>query len=340
MLARVANNLFWMGRYIERSEHLARFLNVNYFSSLDAPDELSQSRQFVLRSVMYMSANEIIDADITLDEEAVLFNVGLNLEKTYSVVNTFANAHENARSSRDLISTELFECINTVNHRIKAYPIELFVKSGLYDFTSIVTQSALDVRSKIKSTLLHDEVYAIIMLGVYLERAIQVSRIINSKLSDVAASKELYGDLADNYQWSTLLKCVSTHDMMRRYYKKTPTRKTSLEFIILNKKCPRSIKNCLSQIYKYICIISKDKVFPNDSVAFLIGKIKADFEYKLFTDIDDNLEEFIADLIEKLILIASKLEENYFNITDPSFVKEQELKEEKEETKTQKQDQK
>ena len=50
MLARVANNLFWMGRYIERSEHLARYLNVNYFSSLDAPNELSQSREFVLRS--------------------------------------------------------------------------------------------------------------------------------------------------------------------------------------------------------------------------------------------------------------------------------------------------
>ena len=52
MLARVANNLFWMGRYIERAEHVARYLNVNYFSSLDAPNELSQSRQFVLRSMM------------------------------------------------------------------------------------------------------------------------------------------------------------------------------------------------------------------------------------------------------------------------------------------------
>ena len=317
MLARVANNLFWMGRYIERSEHLARFLSVNYFSSLDAPDELSQSRQFVLRSVMYMSANEIIDADITLDEENVLFNVGLNLEEPYSIINTFINAHENARSSRDLISTELFECINRINHSIKGYPIDKFVKSGLYEFTNIVTQSTSEVRSKIKSTLLHDEVYAIIMLGVYLERAIQVSRIINSKLSDVAASKQIYGDASEvSYQWSTLLKCVSTYDMMRRFYKKTPSRKSSLEFIILNDECPRSIKNCLTQIYKYICIISKNREIKNDSAAFLIGKMKSEFEYKLITDIDDNIEEFIADLIEKLVLIAEKLEDNYFNISD------------------------
>ena len=327
MLARVANNLFWMGRYIERSEHLARFLNVNYFSSLDAPDELSQSRQFVLRSVMYMSANEIIDSDITLKEESVLFNVGLNLEEHYSIVSTFINAHENARSSRDLISTELFECINKINHNLKRYPIEKFVKSGLYEFTSMVTQSSSEVRSKIKSTLLHDEVYAVIMLGVNLERAIQVSRIINSKLSDVAASKEINGNETDgNYQWSTLLKCVSTYDMMRRFYKKAPARKNTLEFIILNEECPRSIKSCLSQIYKYICIISKNREVSTDSAAFLIGKMKAEFEYKLITDIDDNLEDFISNLIDQLILIAEKLEDNYFNISDAltsSFIEEE-----------------
>ncbi len=54
MLARVANNLFWMGRYIERSEHIARYMHVNYFSSLDAPNELSRSRQFVLNSMLRM----------------------------------------------------------------------------------------------------------------------------------------------------------------------------------------------------------------------------------------------------------------------------------------------
>jgi uncharacterized alpha-E superfamily protein len=318
MLARVANNLFWMGRYIERSEHLARFLNVNYFASLDAPDELSRSRQFVLRSIMYMSANEIIDADVELDEEEVLFNIGLNTEKSYSILNAFINAHNNAKSSRDLISTELFECINRINHSIKGYPVNKFVKSGLYDFTTLVIQSSSDIRSKIQSTLLHDEKYAVIMLGVYLERAIQLSRIINSKLSDAAAARELHEDSTDGtYQWATLLKCVSTYDMMRQFYKKTPTRISTLEFIILNDKCPRSIKKTLSEIYKYINIISDSKYMKNDSASFLIGKLKTEFEYKLIEDIDKNLEEFIGELIQKLIFIAEKLQENYFSIAEP-----------------------
>ena len=61
------------------------------------------------------------------------------------------------------------------------------------------------------------------------------------------------------------------------------------------------------QIYKYICIISKNKQITDDSAAFLIGKMKAEFEYKLIADIDGNLEEFIADLIEKLVSNCSEI---------------------------------
>ncbi|AOW19777.1 alpha-E domain-containing protein [Urechidicola croceus] len=322
MLARVANNLFWMGRYIERSEHLARYLNVNYFSSLDAPDDLAQSRQFVLRSIMYMVSNEIIDADKELKEEDVLYNVGLNKEKPYSIINSIIYAHENARSSRDLISTELFESINKLNHNVKGYSVPNFVKNGLYDFTCMITQSTSELRSKIKSTLLHDEVYAIIMLGVYLERIIQISRIINSKVSDATVENEFKIDLIDeSYQWSTLLKCVFSYDMMRRFYKKTPTRRTTLEFIILNSKCPRSIKNCLNQIFKYICIISRFKDIPSNSSAFLIGKMKSEFEFKLIDEINDDLEGFMTKLITDLTEIAEKIEEDYFKLSNENIIK-------------------
>ena len=76
MLARVANNLFWMGRYIERSEHIARYLNVNYFSSLDAPNQLSQSRQFVLRSMCFMVGDPELDDDkILLEKERPMWTM-------------------------------------------------------------------------------------------------------------------------------------------------------------------------------------------------------------------------------------------------------------------------
>ena len=316
MLARVANNLFWMGRYIERSEHLARYLSVNYFSSLDAPNELSQSREFVLRSIMFMASNEVIDADKKLIEEDVLFNIGLNIKEPYSIIYSFNSAHENARSSRDLISTELFESLNTINHGIKNYDVKSFVKNGLYDFTLMITKSTLELRSKMRGTLLHDELYAIIMLGIYLERALQVTRIINSKCSDAAVEKLKYKDSQENgHLWVTLLKCVSTYDMMRRLYKKTPTKKTTLEFLILNADCPRSIKNCLNQMEKYVDTLSKNRIIKSNSAAFLIKKLNASFKYKLIEDIEEDVEGFISDLIDKLVIIGEKLDDNYFKTT-------------------------
>jgi len=319
MLARVANNLFWMGRYIERSEHIARYLNANYFSSLDAPTELSQSRQFVFRSIMYMVNDEIIDAKIKLKEEAVLFNVGLNKEKSYSIIQSFNAAYENARSSRDLISTELFESINRINHSVKNYNPESFVRNGLYDFTTMITKSTAEIRSKMKGTILHDEAYAIIMLGIYLERALQITRIINSKCSDAAVENLKYKDAAaSNHQWSTLLKCAFSYDMMRRLYKKSPTKNRTLEFLVLNPNCPRSIKSSLGEINKYIKILAKHQKVSKNSAAFLIGKLNSEIEYTLIDDIEDTIEDFISDIIEKLAIIGETLDDNYFKVTETS----------------------
>ena len=154
------------------------------------------------------------------------------------------------------------------------------------------------------------------MLGINVERGLQVSRIINSKVSDVSTVKSIYGDSVDgNYQWETLLKCVLSYDMMRRSYKKSPERISTLEFLILNDKCPRSIKNCLYQMNKYIGMISKQDVKVANSAAFFIGKITSQIEYKLIEEIDADLEPFMAKLIENLTEIAEKLEADYFDIS-------------------------
>lgn len=240
MLARVANNLFWMGRYIERSEHVARYLNVNYFSSLDAPNELSQSRQFMLRSMLYMVGEPENNEKEVLKEEKVLFNIGLDSDNPNSIINNIKAARENANSARDLISTELYESINKFYHFILNYDHQFFVQKGLYDYTVNVAENTAILRGKIRGTLLHDEVYAIIMLGINIERATQIIRIINAKYHDAQKATGSYGDLVSNsFEWTTLLKCAESYDMMRRFYQKPPTSITTLEFLVLNADCPR-----------------------------------------------------------------------------------------------------
>lgn len=314
MLARVANNLFWMGRYIERSEHIARYLNVNYFSSLDAPNQLSQSRQFVLRSMLFMVGTPEKDENITLDESQILFKIGLDPENPFSILNNVKYARENANSARDLISTELYEAINKFYHYVVNYDSDLFMKNGLYDFTTNITEMTAVLRGKMRGTLLHDEIYAIIMMGINIERSTQIIRMINAKHHDALKAQGSYGDkFSNSYEWTTLLKCAESYDMMRRFYKKTPTSISTLEFLILNPNCPRSVMNSLNQVYKHIKILDPSKKYNKNSTAFLVGRVRAEFQYKYIKEIEEDIQGFIETILKSLVEISQKMENEFFN---------------------------
>ncbi|TRZ45366.1 alpha-E domain-containing protein [Robertkochia solimangrovi] len=314
MLARVANNLFWMGRYIERSEYIARYLNVNYFSSLDAPHPLSQSRQFVLRSMLFMMGQPVSDPDLELDEEEVFFDITFNEENPFSLINNVNYARDNANSSRDQMSTELYESINKFYHAVQNYPVEFFKKKGLYDFTVYVTEMTAVLRGKIRGTILHDEIYAIIMLGINLERATQIVRIINAKYNDAKLAKGSYGDAFRNsYEWTTLLKCGESYDMHRRLNKKAPNSISTLNFMLLNAQNPKSVMNCLNQVYNHILVLDSSLINDKSTVKFYIGKIRSEYEFKIATEIEDDIQENIDDLLNKLTIISQKIEEEYFN---------------------------
>jgi len=314
MLARVAHNLYWMGRYVERSEHIARYLNVNYFSSLDAPNQLSQNRQFVLRSFLFMIGEPEKDPNIELDESKVLFNIGLNTQTDYSIINNVKAVRENANGARDLISTELYEAINKFYHFVLNYDPDYFTKKGLYDFSMNITESTAILRAKIIGTLLHDKIYSIIMMGVNIERATQIVRIINAKYNDALLAQESYGNsIANSFEWSTLLKCAESYDMMRRYYRKAPTNLSTLEFLFLNRNCPRSVMNSIHQVCNHLNDLNLDKSPSKNSTAFLAGKLKSEFEYMLVENIEEDVKQFIENVLNRLYQISKKIEKEYFN---------------------------
>ncbi|WP_224482952.1 alpha-E domain-containing protein [Robertkochia aurantiaca] len=314
MLARVANNLFWMGRYIERSEHTARYTNVNYFSSLDAPRQLSQSRQFVLRSIRFMTGDMPDESVKSLDEKETLFNLSFNQDKNYSIINNVRAARENANSARDLISTELYEALNKFYHYVTNYPSEVFVSKSLYEFTVYVTEMSAILRSKIHGTLLHDEIYAIIMLGINIERVTQLVRIINAKYNDAKKTESDNPRAMENsYEWTTLLKCCECYDMHRRLNRKTPHQLSTLKFLLLNPNNPRSVMNSLDKIYDHIRLLDPDDDPDHESTRFVIGKLRSTLEFTHISEIGIDTEGYIENLLKKISDISHLMEEEYFN---------------------------
>ncbi|MBT8183201.1 MAG: alpha-E domain-containing protein, partial [Eudoraea sp.] len=235
-------------------------------------------------------------------------------EFPFSIINNVKHARENANSARDLISTELYESINKFYHFVLKYDPEVFVKNGLYDFTVNVTEMSSILRGKIRGSLLHDAVYAIIMLGVNIERATQIIRIINAKYNDALNAQGSYGDkFSNSFEWTTLLKCAESYDMMRRFYKKTPTSISTLEFLILNPNCPRSVMNSLNQVYGHIKVLDPNIAYNKNSTAFLIGRVRAEYQYKYIEEIEEDIKSFIENMLENLTEISQKMEKEFFN---------------------------
>ncbi len=311
MLSRVANNLYWMGRYIERAEHYARYSKEIYFSSLDAPILKTYDRAFVLESMLYMTG--IFDMKEVIEKD-VLFKIGLDPKNPNSIISNITLARENARGARNVISTDLWEAINKYYHLVNSYPVETYISTGFYDLTQNVLDQTSLVREKIAGTLLHDEEWAIIMVGMYIERVIQIIRIINSKLHDIYKIEQGGHPVTEmSFEWTTMLRCAEAFDMNRKYYRSIPNREQVLEFLILNPHCPRSINYSLAGINKYFDRISPNEIQHPDSISFKIGKLCSKYKYLTFDDYKDDVYGLLNSTQDQITEIGLELEKKYLS---------------------------
>jgi uncharacterized alpha-E superfamily protein len=311
MLSRVGNNLYWMGRYIERAEHLSRYSKVIYFSSLDAPILKEYDRNFVLESMLYMAG--IFDME-QIDEKEVLFKIGLDVQNPNSILSIITLARENARGVRNTISTELWEAVNKYYHLVNTYPVETYVTTGFYDLNQIIVDQTSIVREKISGTLLHDDEWAIIMVGMHIERVIQVIRIINSKLHDIYKIEQAGHPVNEmSFEWSTLLRCAEAFDMNRKYYRSTPNKEQVLEFLMLNPHCPRSICYALDGISRYFARLNNNEKHEQDSISYKIGKLCAQYNYLSFDEYKDDIYGLLNRTQDEVIEIGLELEKKYLS---------------------------
>lgn len=309
MLARVADNLYWMGRYIERTEHMARFTKIQYFYSLDGP--LVRQWDRVLGSILQMAG--LPPAAGPLVEAEVLYHIALDPEQPVSIIASVTHARENARGTRDLISKELWEAINKYYHFVQQYPVDRFQRRGLNEFAGRVVEHCAIIRGSVENTLLHDEVWAFIKLGAFLERAIQVLRVLRTKLQDLAALHQQAGltPAVENYQLTTLLGATEAFDMSRRYYQAAPTQAQVVEFLVLNRSFPRSLINCLTQVETHIHQLDPAKDSPHDSVSFAVSKLVAQLRYLTLADISADTPAFLDLMLEEVYTLAGQLSQTY-----------------------------
>ena len=191
MLSRTANSLFWVGRYVERIEHLSRYINAQYLSSSDAPHAFN--KQLVLESMLYMAqATDAFQAQgMPMHDEQVISYLTASEENPYCIMSYVASVRENARGVRDNISVELWEMINRFYHTTNQFTQQDLARKGPYDFCKCMLDNINMIKGAMDNTLLRDQVWSMLYTGIHLERALQIVQMLLTKTEDIKKSEEV-----------------------------------------------------------------------------------------------------------------------------------------------------
>ena len=234
MLSRVADSLYWMSRYMERTDGILRMLRINYASSQDDIHEFSWKP--VLQIFSYLDEERA--AAISRDTRAVLQYMVTDKENSNSVLNIVTRARENARGVQDHITKELWQCLNDFYHTIRD---EQLVR-GLYtddpvSILDVLIRQGLLYYGITDITMARGEGYAFLNIGKFIERGVQAADILDIKFSDL----EYDFTRMDTTWWKYLLLSISGFELYLKTYRSGFDARNVVELIVLNPNFPRSI---------------------------------------------------------------------------------------------------
>ncbi len=316
MLSRVADSLFWLGRYIERAENYARFIDVNSNLALDLPPQLNEQWEPLIAvtgdlDLFYERYEQCTREDAIY---FLAFDQG-NLNSLYSSVSM---ARENARIVRENLTKETWEVLNE---------LYLFIQEGIDK--KIWTQEDprsffIDVKYRIQllygiayNSVARTEGWYWVSLGQYLERADKTSRILDVKYHYLLPSPEDVGSPLDQLHWTALLKSVSAFNTYRRFHGRIRPEGVA-EFLVLDRSFPRAIYFCLTEAENCLHAISghHQRGYSNRAEK-LMGELRSQLEYDDISDvIDHGLHEYLDHLQLRMNEISGAIYDSFIGIKD------------------------
>lgn len=313
MLSRVAESIYWMSRYIERAENIARLIDVNLYLNLDIPSDKPARQWEPLVRVTGDDAWFTQQYGKPTEQKVIQF---LTFDRDYpnSIASCLQAARENARSIREIISSEMWEQINSTYLYFRDFKSGLKPTDSPYHFFRRVKMSCHLFSGLMESTMSHGEPWHFAKIGQYLERADKTSRILDMKYFIILPSIDDVGSPYDNIQWSALLKSASALEMYRKRWNRIDSHQVA-DFLILNREFPRAIHYCLVHAERSLHSISGSQVWEfSNSAEKLLGQLRSELDYALIDDIiHAGLHEFLDGLQSRLNQVGAGIHETYFS---------------------------
>ncbi len=310
MLSRVADAIYWMSRYIERAENYARFVDVNFFLNMDLPKTFATQWQPLIGITGDELLFESIYGEVYSQDNVVEF-LTFNKDNPSSILSCLIRARENARSIREIISSDMWRQINEMYWNVK--DTNLTNNQDISEFFTFIKHGSHLFQGIMDSTLIHNEAYHFANCGRYIERADKISRILDMKYYYLLPSLQDVGTPLDYLEWSALLKSASAYEVYRKKYGRLYF-KDIIQFLIFDREFPRAIYFCLLDIDKSLHTISDTRLdtFQNQAEKEM-GRLISQLT---FNDVEDvirfGVHEYLDDFQTKLNHLGTAITQTFF----------------------------
>ena len=327
MLSRVADAIYWASRYVERAENVARFIEVNLNLMLETP---IQQRPNWRPLVMTTGDHEFFDRSHSeASAEAVAWFLTFDPAYPNIILSSLAQARDNARTVREIISREMWQELNEFYLMVKQASRAPFRVGEMGDFLRRVKMSGIHYEGVTNATLSRGEAWSFARLGRLLERADKTSRILDVKYYSLSSGELPAGDSAamangagapgsaqaavDQAGWGALLNSASALQMYRQHHHVTAPRDVA-RFLLLNRQFPRSILYCVSEAQLSLHAVSGTPLKSSTHRAErLLGRLQANLMYASIEDVmEQGLHQYIDGLQRSLNDVGAAIGVGFF----------------------------
>lgn len=314
MLSRTADNLYWMARYIERAENMARILDVGYRMNQlpreDSDDQATQDWQPALVIAGQLPGFEKKYSKVT--PGSVIAFMGLDPENPASIASCIRLARETARAERNAIPSEMFEAINATWLEIKDMTFNKVSDTGFREFFDWVKERSHLFRGVTVGTMIRNDAFDFTRLGTFLERADNTARLIDVKYHVLAPDEDAIDQAVDYYQWGALLRSLSAFKAYRLTYRDGITPRQVAELLILNDDFPRSLHHCYG-----VTLSLLEKQAPDAECTRMVGEMHARLHYSRIGDITRRgLHRFLTEFINRNTAVNEQLAKDFLLVVE------------------------
>jgi len=311
MLSRVASNLYWMSRYVERAENTARVLDVAWRMSLLVKEPKLQDQEWFAPLNITGTLFPFSGRHNLVCAREVLHFMALDPDNPSSIYACARHARENARAVRGSITSEMWEVLNSTWLEMQQMDEDKMEQRGVSAFFDWVKERSHLFRGVTFGTMHRDDAYDFARMGTHMERADSTARILDVKYHILLPSVKDVGGAVDYYQWSAVLRSVSAFETYRKVYRDVITPLKLAELLILRDDIPRSLRFCLRQVHETLGHVQNAQ---SGETLRRAGQVLSALQYGRISEIfAGGLHEYLTEFLDSSQALSSHIQRSFFS---------------------------